>query len=43
MEPALYFERMMKHVIEDDFINAKASIMSDINSNPLSSMIIMNC
>ena len=44
MEPAFIFERMMKHVIEDDFINAKASIMSDINkidSNPLSSMIIM--
>ena len=36
---------MMKYVIEDDFKNAKASIVSDINKidkNPLSIMIIMS-
>ena len=45
MEPSFIFERMMKYVIEDDFKNAKASIVSDINkidNNPLSCMIIMN-
>lgn len=44
MDSAFIFERMMKYVIEDDFKNAKASIVSDINKiekNPLSCMILM--
>lgn len=44
MDPVFIFERMMKYVIEDDFKNAKASILSDIikiDKNTLSRLIIM--
>ena len=44
MDSEFIFKRMMEYIIENKFEQAKMSILSDISkidSNPLSSMIIM--
>lgn len=44
MDSEFIFKRMMEYIIQNNFEDAKKSIISDISkidSNPLSSMIIM--
>jgi len=45
MDCELIFERMMKYIIEDNFNEARMSILSDISkidNNPMGGMIIMS-
>ena len=45
MDPDFIFQRMMECIVNNDFNEAKASAISDmnkINDSPFSSMIIMN-
>ena len=45
MDPDFIFQRMMEYIVNNDFNQAKASAINDmnkINNSPLPSMVIMN-